>query len=308
MQMTPTPPPDPAPGAVPAAPPDLSNRGKAILPIALLVTLAFVTALLVYINSGLRRMLDAAQARQAAEVSHCKRYPPSKLALKYLEKLHGVEIGASTQNGFTLPRSINVDFADEEGGLWQDKACPPAVVNIVADGADLPFKDATLDYVLASHVIEHFFDPVKALREWYRVIRPGGVIFIIAPHHDRTFDRYREVTPVQELIDRSTGKLSITDYAKAVSQDAMTAIGMQGRGQFDRVYPHLLIGGPDKPLPGPGWAHYTEDDHHHWSVWRTADFVALVKRLGMSVAEVQDVDDKVGNGFTVVIRKPAAAR
>ncbi len=52
-----------------------------------------------------------------------------------------------------------------------------------------------------------------------------------------------------------------------------------------------------------GWARYETDDHHHWSVWRTGDFVELVKALRFDIVETLDVDDKVGNGFTVVIRK-----
>jgi Methyltransferase domain len=86
----------------------------------------------------------------------CLQSRSSVLATKYLENLHGIEIGASTQNSFRLKRAINVDFSDEQGGLWQSSACAPAVVNIVALGDDLPFKDNTLDYVLSSHVIEHF--------------------------------------------------------------------------------------------------------------------------------------------------------
>jgi SAM-dependent methyltransferase len=96
----------------------------------------------------------------------CPKFNTSPLATKYLDTLHGIEIGASTQNSFDLKRSVNVDFSDEQGGLWQDEDCEPATVNIVALGDDLPFKDNTVDYVLSSHVIEHFFDPVKALREW----------------------------------------------------------------------------------------------------------------------------------------------
>ena len=53
-----------------------------------------------------------------------------------------------------------------------------------------------------------------------------------------------------------------------------------------------------------GWVWYEKDDHHHWSAWRTEDFVELVKKLDFKIVELQDVDDKVGNGFTVVIRKP----
>ena len=104
-----------------------------------------------------------------------------------------------------------MDFSDEQGGLWQHKDCEPAVVKIVAPGDDPPFKDGKLDYVVSAHVIEHFFDPVKALKEWHRVIRPGGYIFIIVPHKDRTFDKEREVTPLSELLDRSTGRLRVQD-------------------------------------------------------------------------------------------------
>jgi hypothetical protein len=105
-----------------------------------------------------------AKANPETAKAPCKQSPPSPLATKYLENLHGIEIGASRQNSFALKRSVNVDFSDEQGGLWQDKSCEPTTVNIVAFGDDLPFKDNTLDYVLTSHVIEHFLDPVKALR------------------------------------------------------------------------------------------------------------------------------------------------
>ena len=233
--------------------------------------------------------------------SPCPKARTSPLATKYLDTLHGIEIGASTQNSFELKRSVNVDFSDEQGGLWQDKNCEPATVNIVALGDDLPFKDNTLDYVLTSHVIEHFFDPVKALREWHRVIKPGGYIFIIAPHMDRTFDKRRDVTPVAELLDRSTGRLTISSYAKAIDVDAVVKDGKARFGPGYEVPPQVLLQRGDQPEHG--WARYDGDDHHHWSVWRTTDLVDLVKALRFEIVEIQDTDDKVGNGFTVVIRK-----
>jgi len=231
----------------------------------------------------------------------CPKSKPSPLAIKYLDKLHGIEIGASTQNSFDLKRSVNVDFSDEQGGLWQDKNCEPATVNIVAFGDDLPFKDNTLDYVLTSHVIEHFFDPVKALREWHRVIKPGGYIFIIAPHKDRTFDKPREVTPVAELLDRSRGRITMSDYAQAIDVPAIEKAGKAKFGPDYAVPPHVLL--RRGAQPEEGWKRYDQDDHHHWSVWRTNDLVELVKTLRFNVVEIQDTDDKVGNGFTVVIRK-----
>jgi SAM-dependent methyltransferase len=174
-------------------------------------------------------------------------------------------------------------------------------VNIVALGDDLPFKDNTLDYVLSSHVIEHFFDPVKALREWHRVIKPGGYIFIIAPHKDRTFDKPREVTPAAELIDRSTGKIKMSDYVKGIDIPRLEKSGKAKFGPDYEVPPQLLL--RRGVQPEAGWVRYETDDHHHWSVWRTNDLVDLVKALQFNIVEVQDIDDKVGNGFTIVMRK-----
>ena len=233
----------------------------------------------------------------------CRPFRPSPLATKYLENLHGVEIGASRQNSFHLKRSINVDFSDEQGGLWQDKNCEPAVVNLVALGDDLPFKPGTLDYVLSSHVIEHFFDPVKALKEWHRVIKPGGYIFIIAPHMDRTFDKNREPTTVQELLDRSTGIIKLSNYAKSLGQKKAEQTGKDKLDRAGNFLPHVLVRDKLRTPLETGWVYFESDDHHHWSVWRTQDFVELVKRLNFKIIQVQDIDDKVGNGFTVVIQK-----
>ncbi len=186
---------------------------------------------------------------------------------------------------------MNVDVFDEsQTAIWQSKACKPATVHILASGDNLPFKNGTLDYVLSSHAIEHFFDPIKALKEWHRVIRPGGYIFIIVPHKDRTFDSYRETTSLSELIARHEGRIRLADYAKPDVQHP----------EKNKMEFHLLLKGGNVPR---GWARYKEDDYHHWSVWRTQDFVRLIAHLGMTIVEVQDTDDKVGNGFTIVIGK-----
>jgi SAM-dependent methyltransferase len=280
-------------------------RARTLIYVALpaaLVCIAAAFAYHAYLSAATLRLAEETLKPQAGG-EQCQRVPPSKLALKYLDELHGIEIGASTQNSFGLKRAMNVDFSDDQGGLWQQKSCPPTTVNIVASGDDLPFKDGTLDYVVSSHVIEHFFDPVKALKEWYRVIRPGGYVFIIAPHRDRTFDRHREVTPVDELLDRSAGRIRISDYARPLNQEALAARGMEKLGPFSEVLPQVLVRDKARTALGTGWAYYESNDHHHWSVWRTDDFVALVKRLNFRIVEVQDRDDKFGNGFTVVIRK-----
>ena len=59
--------------------------------------------------------------------------------------------------------------------------------------------DASYDVVLASHVIEHLANPLGALREWARVLRPDGRLVLVAPHREGTFDRRRPVTTLAHL-------------------------------------------------------------------------------------------------------------
>jgi len=53
--------------------------------------------------------------------------------------------------------------------------------DILASGDDIPVDDAWFDFVVAQHVLEHFADQDKALKEWLRIIKPGGYILIIHP-------------------------------------------------------------------------------------------------------------------------------
>ncbi len=46
---------------------------------------------------------------------------------------------------------------------------------------------------------------------------------------------------------------------------------------------------------------FTSDMDRHWSVWTCESFVELCDAAGLHVIDRQDPDDKVGNGFTVVI-------
>lgn len=52
---------------------------------------------------------------------------------------------------------------------------------------------------------------------------------------------------------------------------------------------------------------YTSDADRHWSVWTCETFIELCDATGLRVLDHQDPDDKVGNGFTVVIDATASA-
>ncbi|MEI8201722.1 MAG: class I SAM-dependent methyltransferase [Bacteroidota bacterium] len=186
------------------------------------------------------------------------KFPESALAHKYLDGLIGIEIGGSAQNTFGL-RTINVDRLYGMNTYYkriEEDFCGEALkVDVVAEGNKLPFPDNSCDFVISSHVIEHFYDPISALLEWARVARK--YIFINVPHRMRTFDKNRELTPVIELHNRH----------------------------------HSLVKEP-------------ADTSHdkHWTVFEPENFRELCELCGLKVVELEDPDDKVGNGFSVVIQ------
>ena len=54
-------------------------------------------------------------------------------------------------------------------------------VDIVCDIEELPFKDNSIDIIINSAVLEHVRDPQQVIKEIYRVLKPGGVVFTAFP-------------------------------------------------------------------------------------------------------------------------------
>jgi SAM-dependent methyltransferase len=57
-----------------------------------------------------------------------------------------------------------------------------------SDAADLPFADGRFDAVIANHMLYHVDDPDAALREFARVLRPGGRLFVATNGCDHMAD------------------------------------------------------------------------------------------------------------------------
>ena len=62
-----------------------------------------------------------------------------------------------------------------------------------ADGFDFEHGDAqdlksiadnAYDFVYSSHTIEHLPDPSMAIKNWFRVLKPGGYLIVYLPHRD----------------------------------------------------------------------------------------------------------------------------
>ncbi len=59
--------------------------------------------------------------------------------------------------------------------------------------------DGKYDFVLASHVLEHIANPLRALQEWERLLTPEGVLLVVVPDKRKTFDHKRPFTPFDHI-------------------------------------------------------------------------------------------------------------
>ncbi|MBI4829311.1 MAG: glycosyltransferase [Nitrospinae bacterium] len=99
----------------------------------------------------------------------------------------GIDVGCGSAK--THPDAIGVDLTPQgASGTAGGQKGAVSVADVVGSGDNLTmFADGELDYVIARHNLEHYVDPLKALDEWARVLKPGGVICLVLPD-DEAFD------------------------------------------------------------------------------------------------------------------------
>jgi SAM-dependent methyltransferase len=118
----------------------------------------------------------------------------------------GIEVGALNNPLWVHPhahvRYVDRLPIDEQRRQYPELADRPlAPVDVLGNAQDLSgFGDASLDFVIANHLLEHLEDPIAGLLEFQRVLKPGGVVYLALPDQRLTFDRNRELTSVEHLV------------------------------------------------------------------------------------------------------------
>jgi len=128
------------------------------------------------------------------------------LSFKYIRGV-GLEIGA-LHNPLRVAHGVTVKYVDRLSRsesiakfteLDSDSIVEPDYID---DGFVLSStSDASQDFLIANHVLEHSPNPLGALCNWCRVVRQNGIVFLSVPIAARCFDRGRRITGIDHLLE-----------------------------------------------------------------------------------------------------------
>jgi SAM-dependent methyltransferase len=118
----------------------------------------------------------------------------------------GIEFGPGA-NPMPIPLTCEAHFADfvssdevrkrkyEAAG---DDFAPVEFVMDLSNPCIVP--DASLDFIICAHVIEHVPDPLRVYERAYGKLKAGGQLVLVVPDAARSFDLGRPLTSLEHLI------------------------------------------------------------------------------------------------------------
>lgn len=173
----------------------------------------------------------------------------ARLSFRYVRG-SGLEIGA-LHSPLPVAAGVRVRYVDRVGRQESIRKFPELEAgkivepDLIDDGfvlASIP--DASQDFVIANHVLEHAMNPLQVLQNWTRVLKAGGVLFIAVPAADSCFDRGRPITSLEHII---------ADFQAVRSGDAQ-AISQGNRshyGEWLRISAPNILAGRKDPYCAP---------------------------------------------------------
>jgi len=166
---------------------------------------------------------------------------------------------------------------------------------VKADADQLPFEDNKFQFLISAHCLEHCPDTIKTLKEWKRVIKQNGLLILILPHFERTFDNGREITSLEHHISDYENKVDIYDKDPLDEWENISLINANPKWLQD-----------DNAKKNDGSLNFkwmAENGLIHYHVWTQNEIADLGRFLNMKIEFCSDYFPTRHDSFIVVLKK-----
>ena len=201
----------------------------------------------------------------------------------------GIEIGPGKHPYCDSARALFLDrYIDNKDGSRNP--------DIVSDASRVPVTDSYFDFLFSAHCLEHCPNTLNTLYEWKRVIRPGGVIFLVLPHGDRTFDRHRAKTTLQH---------HISDYAVPIKEPDYSHVDEMREGWSKNDGSEELERKYEREWGAPVWdfEFRIKNSVLHYHVWTQNEMIDILQYVGLKILYVVDALPERDDSFLVIAKK-----
>lgn len=157
-----------------------------------------------------------------------EKIPNSEYFASFVSGKNGIEVGGpSSVFRYSLPIYKKIESLDganfSDSTVWEGNIKQGPYFNyyrnkigyqFISDGTNLSnIGDKKYDFVLSSNCLEHIANPLKALKEWQRILNDNGFLILVLPNKKRNFDHNRPTTTFEHILD---------DYLKDTSEYDLT--------------------------------------------------------------------------------------
>jgi SAM-dependent methyltransferase len=119
-------------------------------------------------------------------------------------------------------------------------------ITYICDLTTIPVEDNRFDLVLCSQVLEHIPEPEKVLKEFFRVLKPSGTLWLTVPlfyeEHETPYDFYRYTQYGLKYLLKETG-FSITRFGWLEGYYGTLAYQLGQAAKALPIYPNQYGGG-----------------------------------------------------------------
>lgn len=171
--------------------------------------------------------------------------------------------------------------------------------DVICYAESLPFADGSFDTILCTEVLEHTREPFQVMREFARLLKPGGHVLLsvpfIYPIHEAPNDYWRFTIYGLEAVCRSAGLVPIYILTKGGPVAAMLSlcinIIIRGVNSFGKII------GTSRPLYEQRWL--------RWLLALPQWVYLWFSRAMRSSGQIRWLGGRVSERFSIDLQRPA---